>query len=74
MGALVSTNELANRLGISVRMLETLIAKGQVPPFIKIGRLRRWHPERVDAWINERFSLAGRELEVEEASNEKIES
>lgn len=58
MGNLVSAKEFADRLGISVRTLEELIAQGKVPPYIKLGRLRRWHPEQVDKWINEQFARA----------------
>lgn len=56
MGNLVSAKEFANRLGISVRTLEELIVQGKVPPHIKVGRLRRWHPEQLDKWINEQFA------------------
>ncbi|WP_435626580.1 helix-turn-helix transcriptional regulator [Candidatus Ferrigenium straubiae] len=59
MGNLVSAQEFANRLGISLRMLEELIIQGKVPPYIKFGRLRRWHPEQLDKWINEQFARAG---------------
>lgn len=58
MGNLVSAKEFADRLGISVRMLEELITQGKVPPYIKLGRLRRWHPEQVDKWINAQFARA----------------
>lgn len=58
MGKLVSAKEFADRLGISVRTLEDLIVRGKVPPHIKVGRLRRWHPEQVDNWISEQFAHA----------------
>lgn len=58
MGNLVSAKEFADRLGISVRMLEELIVQGKVPPYIKLGRLRRWHPEQLEKWINEQFAHA----------------
>lgn len=59
MGNLISAQEFANRLGISLRMLEELIVQGKVPPYIKLGRLRRWHPEQLDKWINEQFARVG---------------
>ncbi len=52
MENLVSAKQFAERLGISVRTLEELIAQGKVPPFIKVGRLRRWHPDQ----INDQFT------------------
>lgn len=58
MGNLISTKQFADRLGISVRTLEELILQGKVPPYIRLGRLRRWHPEQVDKWINEQFAQA----------------
>lgn len=61
MGNLVSAKEFADRLGISVRMLEELILQGKVPPYIKLGRLRRWHPEQLEKWIDEQFSHAASE-------------
>lgn len=71
MGNLVSAKVFADRLGISLRMLEELIAQGKVPPYIKLGRLRRWHPEQVDQWINEQFAQAS-EKNVEAKSEEAI--
>ncbi|MFT3849815.1 MAG: helix-turn-helix domain-containing protein [Propionivibrio sp.] len=56
MGNLVSAKQFADRLGVSLRTLEELIAQGRIPPHIRLGRLRRWHPEQVDTWINEQFS------------------
>lgn len=56
MENLVSAKQFAERLGISVRTLEELIAQGKVPPFIKVGRLRRWHPEQINVWINDQFT------------------
>lgn len=65
MENLVSTKEFAIRLGISVRTLEELIVQGKVPPHIKVGRLRRWHPEQLDKWINEQFARVTEEIEEE---------
>ena len=62
MGNLVSAKEFADRLGISVRTLEEMIIQGKVPPYIKLGRLRRWHPEQVNKWINEQFAHASEEI------------
>ena len=61
MGNLISAQEFASRLGVSLRTLEDLIIQGKVPPYIKLGRLRRWHPEQVEKWINEQFTHASEE-------------
>lgn len=62
MANLVSAREFADRLGISLRMFEAMIVHGKAPPYIKLGRLRRWHPEQVEHWINEQFAKANGEL------------
>lgn len=61
MANLVSAREFADRLGISLRMFEAMIVQGKIPGHIKLGRLRRWHPEQVDRWINEQFAKANGE-------------
>lgn len=61
MGNLVSAKQFADRLGVSLRTLEEFIAQGKIPPHIRLGRLRRWHPEQVDTWINEQFSRVNEE-------------
>ncbi len=57
MDNLLSAKQLAERLGISLRLLEQLIARGQVPPCIRLGRLRRWSPLQVDKWIEEQIQI-----------------
>jgi len=64
MDSLLSAQAFAARLGISVRMLEDLILQGKTPPYIKLGRLRRWHPTQVDAWISEQFSAVNSQAET----------
>jgi predicted DNA-binding transcriptional regulator AlpA len=48
--SLVSKRELARFLGISVSGLDKLIARGRVPPFVKVGRLLKWAPADVRNW------------------------
>jgi predicted DNA-binding transcriptional regulator AlpA len=48
--SLVSKRELARFLGISLSGLDKLIARGRVPPFVKVGRLLKWHPSDVREW------------------------
>ena len=51
---LYSLQEFAQRLRVSPRTVETLIAQGDAPPMILIGKQRRWKPEDVTAWLDSR--------------------
>lgn len=42
---------LAAFLRVSQRTLETLIVRGEAPPFVRLGRQRRWRHEDVQAWL-----------------------
>lgn len=55
MKRLIGAREFAEKLGVSPRMLEDLIARGQVPQYIRLGRLRRWDEVQVDAWLDKQF-------------------
>lgn len=48
---LLSAAEVSRLLGVSLRTFECLIARGETPPFLTIGRQRRWRPRDVDAWL-----------------------
>ncbi|MBU0589214.1 MAG: helix-turn-helix domain-containing protein [Gammaproteobacteria bacterium] len=50
MNKLMSAFEVATYLGISKRSLESLLARGDGPRFIKIGNLRRWQQEELVHW------------------------
>ena len=50
MNKLLSATEVASYLGISKRSLESLLARGEGPRFIKIGNLRRWQQEELINW------------------------
>jgi len=55
MKRLIGAREFAEKLGVSPRMLEELIARGQVPQYIRFGRLRRWDEVQVDSWLDKQF-------------------
>lgn len=55
MKRLIGAREFAEKLGVSQRMLEDLIARRQVPQYIRLGRLRRWDEVQVDSWLDEQF-------------------
>jgi excisionase family DNA binding protein len=48
---LLSLNDLAVALRVSARTVARLAAAGQLPPALKIGRLRRWSRRAVEEWL-----------------------
>lgn len=48
---LYSQNDVAERLGCSVRTLERYRVSGEGPRFVKIGRLVRYRASDLDAWL-----------------------
>lgn len=55
MNALIGSKQLAKYLGVSVRTLDTLDKKGDLPPGFRVGHLRRWRLEDVENWVSERL-------------------
>jgi excisionase family DNA binding protein len=47
---LASVSEVAEQLGVSVRHLRRLVAGNRIP-FIKLGRLIRFDPRELEAWL-----------------------
>lgn len=43
---------LSKYLNVSLRTLETLIKSNDIPPYILIGRQRRWFKQDVTAYLN----------------------
>ena len=50
--ALINIEQVAERLGVSVRHVRRLIAERRIP-YVKWGHLLRFDPEEVDRWIEE---------------------
>ena len=48
---LITTRELAVRLGVSVRHVQRLDSSGQLPAPVRIGRAKRWRLEEISDWI-----------------------
>lgn len=48
---LLTIDQLAARLGTSVRHVRRLVAERRVP-YVKVGRLVRFDPEAVKAWLD----------------------
>lgn len=53
---LMDARKVAALLGISLRTLDTLVARGEAPAFIRIGQARRWRMAEINAWIEARLS------------------
>lgn len=50
---MIETEALAERLGISPHTLIQWRFKGIGPPYVKLGKLVRYHVASVDKWIEE---------------------
>lgn len=49
--ALLNIGEVAERLGVQVRHVRRLVAERRIP-YVKWGRLLRFDPTELDAWID----------------------
>ncbi len=49
---LMDIEAVARRLGVGVRFVRRLVAECRIP-FIKVGRLLRFDPDEIEAWIDE---------------------
>jgi excisionase family DNA binding protein len=50
---LMSIDQLAQRLGITVRHVRRLVAERRVPCY-KVGRLVRFDPDEIGEWLHDR--------------------
>jgi excisionase family DNA binding protein len=51
---LLDAKSLASYLSVSTRTLENMLLRGDGPPYVRLGRQRRWRPVDVEAWLQER--------------------
>lgn len=56
METLLTVGDVAKLLRLSPRKFEDMIKTGLAPAFVRMGRLRRWEPEVVKAWLKENRS------------------
>jgi|APTNR8051073442_1049403.scaffolds.fasta_scaffold135814_1 predicted DNA-binding transcriptional regulator AlpA len=56
---LMDARKVATLLGISLRTLDTLVARGEAPAFIRIGQARRWRMAEINVWIEARLGGTG---------------
>ena len=52
---LLEAKEVAKLLGISLRKLDAMAASGEAPKCVRFGRMRRWQPSIIDAWLREQY-------------------
>lgn len=50
---LLTMDEVATRLGVTVPTLRWLRQEGRFAPAIKIGRRLRWDPADIDVWLTD---------------------
>ena len=55
---LIGKAAVAEILGISISSLSWLMQRGDAPPSLLVGKLRKWRPEDVEAWIAARVEAA----------------
>lgn len=56
---LMDARKVATLLGVSLRTLDTLVARGEAPVFIRVGQVRRWRMAEINAWIEIRLCGGG---------------
>lgn len=50
---LLSIDEVADWLGVSVKTVYSMRDRNQAPPAIKVGRRLRWDAEDIQQWLDE---------------------
>ncbi len=51
---LLTAKDVACFLQVSLRRFEQMVASGDAPEHLKIGRLRRWRPADIEEWTMSR--------------------
>lgn len=54
--ALLTKEQVAQRMGLSVRTLECLVAKGEFPHGVRVGRFLYWTESAVSTWHQRVFA------------------
>lgn len=62
--ALLTLEQVAERLNVSRRTLENLVRAKKGPRFIRIGRAKRFRAGDVDAWVDAAASDKSQNLET----------
>lgn len=57
LNALMTKEQVAKNMGLSARTLEGLVAKGEFPPGVRVGRFLYWTESAITAWHQRRFAM-----------------
>jgi excisionase family DNA binding protein len=63
MENLLSASEMILVLRVSRRTFEAIVARNEAPPYLRIGRQRRWRQSDVTTWFNTLATDAARQSE-----------
>lgn len=55
MEKLLDASEVSQYLNVSKRTFEQLLSQGDGPRHFLIGRQRRWRPNEINEWIDQRL-------------------
>jgi predicted DNA-binding transcriptional regulator AlpA len=47
----LTREDVALRLATSVKTVDRMTGRGELPPPLKVGRLVRWRPEQIEAFL-----------------------
>lgn len=56
LAALLTKEQVATRMGICVRTLEGLVANGEFPKGVRVGRFLYWTEAAINAWHQRVFA------------------
>ena len=51
VGHLMTSRDVSKLLRCSARHVRRMVSQGRFPKPVKIGRLSRWLPKAIDAWL-----------------------
>lgn len=54
--ALLDKQQVARKLGISIRTLDNLVKAGDFPPGVRIGRFLYWSQRTIATWRRNQFA------------------
>ncbi|GGP23233.1 helix-turn-helix domain-containing protein [Silvimonas iriomotensis] len=57
----MEAKDVAQLLCISVKTLDKIIGQHEGPPFLRVGRIRRWRREDVLEWIEQQTRQHGKQ-------------
>jgi excisionase family DNA binding protein len=65
--------DIAERLGVSIRTVENLVRRGEIPPPATIGGRVLWHPDVFNKWLDQRLRTSATKDTHEALAGESAE-